>query len=477
MKKDFRWISTSIPTDGRYDDVFFINKDVGWVVGGASLVRKTTDGGKTWSSPTRLPGYPRCIGMRDEQVGWIGLISGDPPLYHTSDGGLTWSPVRNLPTEKCSQLNSDAPPAVCGLQVFGQDLVFATGTNFPWQPARFLKSENGGQTWTSRNMEDHATILVDVWFTSETQGWLVGARKTRPYSLRDDVIPVVLKTEDGGDTWEDKLNDTINPPLGEWGWKIQFVDDDFIVVACENFKAGGILISENAGENWRRLEIRNHEGAMINANLEGIGFLDRNTGWVGGWGDQAISSGRSSETRDGGKTWTDVTTTWPKPLEPIRRCPADQDKGQYINRFRFVDGVGYAAGNSVYKYTDEPRKDFGPIAATTRQLVACDGVLVYDGGEVDIPVLIDAGTKALSVELFDRFGGKIRTLAKEENPADGLRRFTWDLLSDDGNSPAIGQFIIKVRADSDTECRLMFHKDTPVEDEKKNYVPYMLEGA
>ncbi len=45
------------------------------------------------------------------------------------------------------------------------------------------------------------------------------------------------------------------------------------MVACENLKAGAILISEDGGESWRRREIRDAEGRMVNQNLEGIGFM------------------------------------------------------------------------------------------------------------------------------------------------------------------------------------------------------------
>jgi len=476
MNNNHRWISTSVPPAGRFDDIFFLNDQVGWAVGGGGQVLKTTNGGKTFPRVGRISGTTlRCIGMRDEDVGWVGQIRGNPPLFCTSDGGTSWMPVGNLPKVRKSRLEADAPTGVCGLQVLDKEHIFATGTNYPQQPTRFLKSGNGGGTWTARDMEDRATILVDIWFTSPNVGWLVGARGTKPYSLRADVIPVVLKTEDGGRNWTDKLNPEINPPLGEWGWKIQFVDDDFIVVACENFKTGSVLISEDRGENWRRQEIRNDKGVLVNANLEGIGFLDRKTGWVGGWGDEAISSGRTSVTHDGGVTWRDLTKDWPRPRAPFIGCEADRDKGQYINRFRFVNGFGYAAGNTIYKYTDEPEENFGQIPQTTRTFITSDSPLLYDEG-AEIPVMLELGSKSLRIDIFDRFGDRVKTLADESSPATGARSFEWDMCDENGETLPIGQFLVTVTVDNDVECRLMFHRGSSVPDPKQSYVPYMLEG-
>lgn len=480
MTNRHRWIATSVTPNGRYDDIFFITERTGWVVGGTGQVLRTEDGGRTWSPPTNLPSYPRAIGMRDESFGWIGCINGRPPLLYTNDGWRHAMPVRNLPTERCGPLEADAPSAVCGLQVFDQDHIFATGTNFPLRPARFLFSSNGGQTWRAHDMEDHATILVDVFFTSPSVGWLVGGRATKPHALRADVVPCVLKTEDGGTTWHDKLRSSpqVNPPLGEWGWKIQFVDQDFVVVACENFRAGAILISEDGGESWRRQEIRNGKGAMINANLEGIGFLDRKTGWVGGWGDEAISSGLTSGTRDGGATWEDLTAAWPEPLvyrAGSATCDADRDKGQYINRFRFIGNVGYASGNTVYKYTDEPESAFGAIGQTARRFVSQDGPLRYDE-TAEIPITLEPGAKSLRVEVFDRFGDKVKSLVDESDPPVGSRIVEWGLEDDAGHALPTGQYQVRVAVDQAIECRLLFHRLKPAVDDKEGYVPYMLAG-
>ena len=146
------------------------------------------------------------------------------------------------------------------------------------------------------------------------------------WAKRGNVKPVVLLTEDGGQTWVDRVADIKEDfPLGEWGWKIQFISDQVGFVALENGFAAAILKTTDRGESWQRLEVKDPQG---NANLEGVGFVDKHHGWVGGWGSADFKKGSTSETKDGGVTWTDAN-----------------EVGGFINRFRFFGNpvtVGYA---------------------------------------------------------------------------------------------------------------------------------------
>ena len=130
-------------------------------------------------------------------------------------------------------------------------------------------------------MAEHATLLVDIFFTSPDRGWVVGGKASVPNPTRDDVKPVVLFTEDGGQTWVNRVaNLQAEFPLGEWGWKIQFLDQRIGFISLESFRAGAILKTTDGGLTWTRKVIND---AQSNANLEGIGFIDENHGWVGGW--------------------------------------------------------------------------------------------------------------------------------------------------------------------------------------------------
>jgi photosystem II stability/assembly factor-like uncharacterized protein len=458
-----RWIATPAELAGRYDDIWFLDEQVGWAVNGNGRILKTEDGGSRWETQLHASGvYFRSISMANDRNGWAGCTTPGSQLFRTTDG-ITWQLVRNLPDE--------APPLVYGLWAIDKDRVFASGTNDPTFRTGFMKTENGGKSWTARNMEDVATILVDIYFRDEKTGWIVGGRGTRPHPRRNDVIPVVLKTEDGGRTWHDTL-DGVNAPLGEWGWKIQFVDDQFVVVACENFTAGTILISEDGGDTWRRQEIRDTAGAMVNENLEGIGFLNRHTGWVGGWGDPMCDSGRTAETTDGGQTWTNVSADWPAPADAIP-CPESTPRGQYINRFRVVGDTVYASGNTVYKYTTQPLfEPSGDEPPGTQLLSSPEPIDCADCAdfEIDVPT----GTQSLRVEFFDRFAGHVRTLIDETAPADGKRSISWDMSDDAGQRQPPRQFLVRVTCDDISESRLLLVQRDLALDPTAGFQPHLL---
>ena len=111
-------------------------------------------------------------------------------------------------------------PPSAGLSVVNESVVYASGTNFPFprfnRPPRMMKTVDGGRSWTAWDMRPHAALLVDTYFTSPERGWVVGG-KVHPVAPganqctarpdRDNVKPVVLLTEDGGQTWTNRVAD------------------------------------------------------------------------------------------------------------------------------------------------------------------------------------------------------------------------------------------------------------------------------
>ena len=139
---------------------------------------------------------------------------------------------------------------------------------------------DGGATWTAWEMAPWASILIDTYFIDANHGWVVGGKTDEPTATRNNVNAVVLYTEDGGKTWVNRAASlSTQLPKGEWGWKIQFLNDKLGFVSLENFNAGAILKTTDGGLSWTRIDINDPQK---NANLEGVGFIDENHGWVGG---------------------------------------------------------------------------------------------------------------------------------------------------------------------------------------------------
>jgi photosystem II stability/assembly factor-like uncharacterized protein len=328
------WRATNAPlASSRTDDIWFFDPKVGWAVNSDGTIVHTTDGFDSYEVQYQdipavgiEPIYFRCLAFATPTRGWAGTLTAGKTLLETKDG-KGWTPVANLP--------SLAPSAVCGAYAVSSHAVYASGTNYPNRPARMMKSIDGGQTWVAWSMKPWADLLIDCYFTSPTRGWVVGGKTDQPTPTRANVTPVVLLTEDGGQTWVNRVASIQNQfPPGEWGWKIQFLNDRIGFVSLENFNAGAILKTNDGGNTWTRHSINDPQG---NANLEGIGFVDENHGWVGGWGDINFQRLTSSETFDGGLTWRDAN-----------------EIGKGINRFRFLGNpvtVGFASGRTVYKYS------------------------------------------------------------------------------------------------------------------------------
>jgi photosystem II stability/assembly factor-like uncharacterized protein len=399
---------------------------------------KTTDGGDSWITQAQFEDvYLRSVGFANATVGWVGTLTATHRLLSTRDGGASWQLVTNLP--------AGAPPAICGISVVDANTLYASGTNFPDAPAAIIKTTNGGATWTAIDMSAHAAILVDIHFKNQNEGWVVGGRDDvgRPMAQRkrDDVKPVLLHTTNGGATWTDRLASIRRfCPRGEWGWKIQALDAQTMFASLENMLDGAILRSDNGGQTWRRIPINDRQR---NANLEGIGFVDRDLGWVGGWGDIGFIGGFTSATTDGGNNWDNANQI-----------------GFRLNRFRFIGNpvtVAYASGDTVYKFTDQPRP--APLAGMAAAAAAPAQGLLQSATAVDLDVAVPAGARRLKINVWDRFGRHVHVLAEETSPAAGARRFAWDFRDLSGEPLPAGAYIIRITIDGRSESRIAHKTD------------------
>lgn len=422
---ELRWQRTNAPTaSSRTDDIWFNDADRGWAVNSNGHILHTPDGGQSWQRQFSASGtYLRCVGFANDRLGWVGTLTESSRLFRTTDGGATWTLVDDLPPE--------APPAICGLSIVNERVVYGSGTNFPDRAPGVIKSVDGGETWTATDMGGHATLLVDVFFSDEQRGWVVGGKAEVANPTRDDVIPVVLATQDGGQTWENRIAGMEGDfPRGEWGWKIQFVNDEVGFVSLENFVDGAILKTVDGGLTWERKPVDDPQG---NANLEGIGFVDEQLGWVGGWGDRNFEGGFTSETRDGAEMWADANHV-----------------GKFLNRFRFIhepELVGYASGDTVYKYsTAAVAPEVEGIAARPKEPQAFSKARL----PLRIPVGTLSGAQSVRVDVWDRFGEHLATPLEETAPDDGPWEISWSGETDSGATAGPGIYIYRVTIDDDS---------------------------
>jgi photosystem II stability/assembly factor-like uncharacterized protein len=430
------WRKTNAPlSSSRTDDIWFVSPETGWAVNSNGQILKTGDGGDSWAVQHQDSSvYLRCVGFADANVGWAGSITAARRLFHTTDGGASWALVGNLPPK---------PSKICGISVVDRQVVYASGTNDPADDPAVLKTTDGGASWTSIDMTPHASLLVDIHFATRDRGWVVGGKDVVACpgrrATRDVVRPVVLFTEDGGATWTDLIrrNQRQRFPLGEWGWKIFFLNSTTAFVSLENFLDGAILKSVDGGRSWTRLRINDRQR---NSNLEGVGFISETVGWVGGWGDVDFVGGFTSQTQDGGNNWDNAN-----------------EVGFRLNRFRFFGDpvtVGYASGDTVYKYSLAPATPVAAAAPPRRRLLRETHAPVIPSGPNEVAISVPEGAGSLRVTVWDRFGNQLDLVA-EEKPAAGDR-----VIRFDPDDPAAGRLlgsggILRVTIDDQVESRLI----------------------
>jgi photosystem II stability/assembly factor-like uncharacterized protein len=303
----------------RYEDTYFANANTGWIININGQVYKTSDGGHNWDILiNNLDVGLRSTGFFDAQTGIIGTLDTSHILFRTTNGGINWIEVTNISNPK--------PKGLCGISIVNGTTAYACGRYTC--PANVIKSTDAGITWTSLPVDTSlARALVDCYFWSADSGLVVGG-----YSLFNQLSTmnsVILTTTNGGISWSRVY---ISSRINEICWKINFISRLTGYASISPISSGNniyYLKTTNGGLSWQ------DQFFMHDYDVEGIGFVNESTGWIGGYGTSG--TGPTYETTDAGSSWH--TAGW----------------GFNINRFRFLsDTLAYAVGKTVYKYTREP---------------------------------------------------------------------------------------------------------------------------
>jgi len=308
----------TLPTEGypkKRDDLIFLDAKTAFYGTGKGNLYRTDDGGQTWRLAWSHPGtFIRSLNFVDAKHGFLGNlgaglagITDTVPLYETKDGGLSWTPA---------QISDIAIPGVCSIDVLktrsihegevaGRVYIHAAGRANG--PAKLLRSENGGQSWTLIDLSDRAGMILDVKFLDPNTGFVFAASNgdvAQSYAL-------ILKTHDGGRTWREVYR---SRRLGELTWKASFPTTSVGYVTIQNGDPANsqqrVAKTVDGGEHWIEISL------VTKKDVEelGIGFLDPLHGWAG-------TTGGSFETRNGGKTWTPSTLS--RSANRIRTHAAD----------------------------------------------------------------------------------------------------------------------------------------------------------
>ena len=80
---------------------------------------------------------------------------------------------------------------------------------------------------------------------------------------------------------------------------------------------------------------------------------------------------------------------------------------------------------------------------------------------IAIPMEVPAGTKRLTLHVWDRFGVDVGCVLDEIRPKSGSRIFAWDGTGADGNVVPAGNYIVRLTADDAVASSIVTHRSAP----------------
>ena len=244
------WVRQTVPTTAAINDIYFRDKEAGFLLAGKSIF--ITRDGTNWTQsriflPEEVEGADvelYSVRFSSKKKGWVvGSVSKrervvDSILVYTDDGGETWR--RQRAPSRLELIHIDFVSDKRGW------IVGADGT--------ILFTRDGGASWTKQDVGTSST-LYHIDFRDDKKGWVVGERGT------------LLRTTDGGETWA-IVPTNVNVTL----LSVQFLSDE---EGWAIGRGGTILRSSDQGKTWIRQE------STTKQNLYSLIF-NKKIGWAVG---------------------------------------------------------------------------------------------------------------------------------------------------------------------------------------------------
>ena len=262
------WKAGKVAANGDLVAVFFTSADKGWIAGDGGYLAWTSDGGKSWTKyPLNTTDDINEIYFRNDDNGY--LVAGRK-MFITKDAGRSWQETRIYrPTDF-----KNAAPEFLSIRFADKKRGFAIGSllnkNDDVVDSLVMRTEDGGDTW-QRTIVPSKTELFDLDFNGSSHGWIVGDKG------------VILVTTDGGENWRAQKSGVVRALFN-----VDFRDDQ------EGYAVGGggtILRTENGGSTWEKVTVE------FTKAFKRVDFADDKNGWIVGFDGTIL---RSS---DRGLTW------------------------------------------------------------------------------------------------------------------------------------------------------------------------------
>jgi photosystem II stability/assembly factor-like uncharacterized protein len=250
------WQESAVPGNwaGTSLSLVFVDPQHGFLFGsamrhssGVSIVRRTDDGGTTWTVPGTADWLGSMFAATDVRTLWSGAEQEAGPVSHpildvSHDGGRVWADAR-LPGLEGHSGGGDtwlAGPPLFFDPDHGLVTVVSTDGNGNTE-TRIYQTTDGGQSWSiAADQPVGASAGVSA---LDADNWLLPV--DNPIGL--------LASQDGGRTWQDRPLSMLT--VDEWMIWVGAVDATHVaaLVPTDHSDAGplALYLSSDAGKTWQ----------------------------------------------------------------------------------------------------------------------------------------------------------------------------------------------------------------------------------
>ena len=278
-------------TTNSINSVFFHDENVGWICGSGGMIKKSTDGGSTWTtSYSGTSAYLLNMKWFDQNNAWI--VGNQNTVLRTTNGGDTWQSIDAGTIESAQFISVYFENPLTGYLVSIYGAVFKTSDGgSSWQQIRnegssvfndvwacgdkvimvgegLRISEDGGATWRAGLVLAHE--YQQILYREPNTLWVVG--------INEDYhsYGVLYKSDDLGETW------TVINTKAEKG-----INSICLAPGTQNMwlvgKHGVIFSSTNDGLNWTL-----NYNLMNTIAFQSVCAVNANTAWIAGYGGKLL---------------------------------------------------------------------------------------------------------------------------------------------------------------------------------------------
>lgn len=262
------WVSSSVRNAPDLVAVYFTSSSRGFAAGDNGYLASTSDGGKSWQKyPLNTTENINEIYFRNDTHGY--LVAGRL-MFITQDGGQTWQETRIF---RAADFRNGTPEFISiRFSDKNRGLVIGSVVNSKDEivDSLLMRTEDGGDTWIRTPLPTKSEIFhLDL--NGNSHGWIVGDKG------------LVMATTDGGRTWTTHTSGVTRALFA-----VDFRDDN------DGFAVGGggtIIRTEDGGLTWQKVP------NSFSETLKRVNFADDKNGWAVG------HHGTILRTIDKGRSW------------------------------------------------------------------------------------------------------------------------------------------------------------------------------